>query len=127
MMNKIILTTVLVFLGVFAQAEDKPLVFICHKGLHYDKKEVTYAFKAYLDEPRPIDNKDLFSSMLNFIHYTPERYKKTWHKMYFRRALFIPKMAENDAEVIAWVAKSYGGVGYVHSVPNNPKVEVCGQ
>jgi hypothetical protein len=103
------------------------LVFICHKGLNYSKVEVMYAFKGYLDEPRPIDNQQLFASMLKTINYTPQKYHKMWEKMYFRRALFVPKVAADDAGVIKWVESNYAGVGYVHAEPkDNPKVEVCG-
>jgi hypothetical protein len=123
----VLLVALTVFVGRPARAAGGSLVFICHAGLHYSMAEVKYAFKGYLDEPRPIDNKPLFKAMLDFIEYTPDRYTKTWDKMYFRRALFIPKMANSDAEVIKWVAASYGGVGYVSVAPkNNPSVEVCG-
>lgn len=116
--------------GVFlanAMAKEEKLVFICHPGLNYSEAEVTYAFKAYLDEPRPVDNRRLFSAMLKHIGYTEEKYKRIWAKMYFRRALFTPKMMESDKEVIDWVANSYGGLGYVSEAPRgNAAVEVCG-
>ena len=107
--------------------EAQPLVFICHKGLHYSRVEVMYAFKGYLDEPRPVDNKSLFPVMLKEIGYTPEKYDALWKKMYFRRALFMPKMGKNDESTINWVSQNYAGIGYVKKAPlNNPDVEVCG-
>jgi len=110
-----------------ALGSNDELVFICHKGMHYSRIEVIYSFKGYLDEPRPIDNKPLFETMLKYIDYTPEKYRKTWGKMFFRRALFVPKRLDTDAEVIRWVAASYGGIGYVHSAPQGVNdVEVCG-
>ncbi len=122
-----ILMTMGFSLGAKADDGDQKLTFICHKGLHYTKAEVTYDFKAYLDEPRPVDNRPLFASMLKTIGYSQERYEKMWSKMFFRRALFIPKMMDGDAGVINWVSHNYGGVGYVKTAPtNNPNVEICG-
>ncbi len=119
----------LVVLCASAQAKetDSGFTFICHKGLNYTHTEIMYAFKGFLDEPRPIDNQSLFPQMLKEINYTKERYKKNWDKNFFRRALFIPRMVNSDADVIRWVAASYAGIGYVHEAPrNNPNVEACG-
>ena len=108
-------------------AESKRLVFICHKGLNYSMQEVQFAFKGYLDEPRPIDNRPLFKEMLNFIGYTDLRYKRVWSKMFFRRGLFKPRVVATDEEVIQWVSASYAGVGYVSVAPqDHPNVEICG-
>ena len=108
-------------------AESKGLVFICHKGLHYTEQEVKFAFKGYLDEPRPIDNRPLFKEMLKFIGYSDWRYKRVWSKMFFRRGLFKPRTVQTDEEVIQWVAASDAGVGYISAAPHgNSQVEVCG-
>ena len=112
------------FEGTNAHANS--LVFICHKGTHYSKINVEYAFKGYLDEPRPVDNKLLFDDMLKQIGYTPAKYKKIWGKMFFRRALFIPFVKSSDEGVIDWVANNSTGIGYVSKAPNHPNVEVCG-
>ena len=75
-----------------------------------------------------VNNGPLFSQMLKFIDYSPDRYKKVWNKMYFRRALFIPKKVGTDKEVIDWVGANGTGVGYVSEFPqNNPNVEICGK
>ena len=126
MLKKLFMAVIILGSASFAKA-DTPLVFICHTGMHYSKAEVGFTYKSFLDEPRPIDNKPLFKAMLNFIGYTPERYKKVWNKMYFRRALFIPRKMDTDQEVIDWVATNDAGVGYVSVAPkNNSNVEVCG-
>ena len=102
------------------------IIFICHKGQNYSADEVKYAFKGYLDEPRPVDNKALFKSMLDFIGYSSTKYDKIWQKMYFRRGLFPPSMMSSDDKVVQYVASSEGGVGYVSTPPKNPNVEICG-
>lgn len=131
-MNLIVMAVILTWVGLSQGARadtNKPgFVFICHKGLHYNEAEMSFAFKGYLDEPRPVDNRKLKREMLKYIGYTEAKYHKIWDKMYFRRGLFQPKTMADDAEVIQWVAASYGGVGYVSQAPaNNPNVEVCGQ
>lgn len=128
--NLIVTLMILTWVGLSApvRAAKPDFVFICHKGLHYNEAEMGFAFKGYLDEPRPVDNRKLKHEMLKYIGYTEAKYKKIWDKMYFRRGLFQPKTLSDDAEVIQWVAASYGGVGYVSSAPsNNPNVEVCGK
>lgn len=113
-----------------ASGPRRSLVFICHKGLHYDKSEVIYAFKAYSDESRPVDNRPLFPYMLKYIKFTALRYKNQWSKMTFRRALFVPKMVNSDADAIKWVAGNDAAVSYISSTSlplTNPDVEVCGK
>ena len=108
----------------------RSLVFICHKGLHYNKSEVIYAFKAYSDESRPLDNRPLFPYMLKYIKFTALRYKNQWSKMTFRRALFVPKMVNSDADAIKWVSGNEAAVSYISSTSlplTNPDVEVCGK
>jgi hypothetical protein len=95
--------------------------------MNYSRAEVLMTFKGQLDEPRPIDNRTLFREMLNVIKYDAARYEHTWSKQVFRRALFYPKVVNDDEAVIQWVASSYAGIGYVHEAPrNNRDVEVCG-
>ncbi len=108
-----------------AQADD--LVFICHKGLRYDAEQVRFAYKGLLDEPRPVDNRILFGSLLSFLHVDAVKYKKMWDRNYFRRGLVAPKLKANDEEVIEYVARRSTGIGYVSVAPNNPDIEVCGR
>ncbi len=137
MFNKLIyliaLTLFCCLSGQGAKAEKSDLVFICHKGMKYSEGEVKFAFKGYLDEPRPIDNTPLKEDMLKYIGYTKadgsadeSKYNKVWGKMFFRRALFVPQKVHTDEEVVNWVAHVDGGIGYVRSTPSNPNVEVCG-
>jgi len=111
----------------YAGEVKSPLVFICHKGLGYTAAEVKFAYRGYLDEPRPVDNVPLFHSMLDYIGYSSTRYQKIWNKMFFRRGLFVPKKMATDQEVVNWVAANYAGIGYVTAAPaGNPNIEVCG-
>jgi hypothetical protein len=108
-----------------AHADD--IVFICHKGLHYDRSEVRLAYRGLLDEPHVVDNAALFGGLLKFLGVTSAKYRKLWERNYFRRGLVMPKLKHSDEAVIDFVASHSTGIGYVSAAPNNPEVEVCGR
>ena len=126
-MQKIIISTFLL-LGSAVQTHAADLVFICHKGMGYSEKEMQKTFLAQLDEPHVSDNAALKGKMLAWIHSDEKRYKKTWDRNYFRRALNVPVLKHSDAEVIEFVASHGEGVGYVSAAPvGHDDVEVCGK
>lgn len=57
----------------------------------------------------------------------PQRYNTLWVKKAFRDALIPPAMKASDIEVLEFVKRTRGGVGYVSSVPRDQDVIVVGK
>ena len=104
------------------------MVFICNaEGKQMNLSEVRYAYRGYLDEPHPVDNKLLQGDLLKWLGQTKQQYERHWNKMLFRRALVPPKLLANDAEVIEAVAADSVAVGYVTVAPRDARVKICGK
>ena len=71
----------------------------------------------------PVDNAALQESFLaNLLQMDSVRYNRIWIKKLFRDGLSRPAIKSGDVEVIAFVKRMPGGVGYVSSVPPGVKV-----
>jgi hypothetical protein len=66
----------------------------------------------------PVDNASIQEVFLaNALRMDPGRYNTIWTKKSFREGLNPPFVKSGDAEVLEFVRKTPGGVGYVSSPP----------
>ncbi len=71
----------------------------------------------------PVDNANVQSQFLaNVMKVDVAKYGSIWIKKSFRDGLIPPAMKSGDAEVLEYVKKTAGAVGYVGSAPNGVKV-----
>ena len=71
----------------------------------------------------PVDNASLQESFLaNFLQMDTVRYNHIWTKKLFRDGLSQPAIKSGDVEVIAFVKRTPGAIGYISSVPPGVKV-----
>lgn len=114
--------TFMLLCGVeFAQAKD--LYLICHPSVTL---ELSDARDVYLGDKQvagsskliPVDNAAAQPEFLSkTLQMEPTKYKTVWMKKSFRDGLAIPPVKSGDAEVIAFVRKAPGAVGYVSTPP----------
>jgi hypothetical protein len=76
----------------------------------------------------PIDNQ---SAQIDFaakvLSMNVDRYNTLWIKKAFRDALNPPAVKATDAEVLEFVKRTHGAVGYVSSPPRDKGVVVVGK
>lgn len=66
----------------------------------------------------PVDNASVQEAFLaNALRMDPGRYNTIWTKKSFREGLNPPYVKTGDAEVLEFVRKTPGGIGYVSSAP----------
>jgi ABC-type phosphate transport system substrate-binding protein len=71
----------------------------------------------------PVDNAALQESFLAKLMQTDtNKYNRIWTKKLFRDGLAQPAMKSGDAEVIAYVKRTLGAIGYVSSTPSGVKI-----
>lgn len=72
---------------------------------------------------RPVDNAGAQDAFLSDVmHMTGTAYASAWTKKAFRQGLTQPPMYSGDAEVIDFVRRNEGAVGYARSAPSGVKV-----
>lgn len=72
----------------------------------------------------PVDNAALQESFLSkYMNMAGDKYNSIWTKKSFRDGLTPPAVKSGDAEVIDYVKRTNGAVGYVSSAP--PGVNVA--
>ena len=72
---------------------------------------------------RPVDNAEAQETFLaSVMHMTGPAYASAWTKKAFRQGLTQPPMYSRDAEVIDFVRRTEGAVGYARSAPSGVKV-----
>jgi hypothetical protein len=72
---------------------------------------------------RPVDNAEAQETFLSSVmHMTGIAYATAWTKKAFRQGLTQPPMYSGDAEVIEFVRRNEGAVGYARSAPSGVKV-----
>ena len=72
---------------------------------------------------RPVDNAGAQEAFLaEVLHLSPTAYGASWTKKAFRQGLAQPPLQANDAEVIEFVRRTEGAVGYVKAAPPGVKV-----
>ena len=99
------------------------VVVISHPGTVIsagDVKDVFLGEKQFAGGTKliPVDNASLQDSFLSkFLDMARSKYSSAWTKKSFRDGLTPPAMKSGDAEVIDFVKRNPGAVGYVSSAP----------
>jgi hypothetical protein len=76
----------------------------------------------------PVDNQAAQAEfVVKALAMNPQRYNTLWVKKAFRDALAPPLVKATDAEVLEFVKRTRGAVGYVSSVPRDNDVTVVGK
>jgi hypothetical protein len=76
----------------------------------------------------PVDNQAAFSEfVVKALGMNPQRYNILWVKKAFRDALNPPAVKTGDVEVLEFVRRTRGAVGYVSSVPRDKEISVVGK
>ncbi|MFZ5523220.1 MAG: phosphate ABC transporter substrate-binding protein [Pseudomonadota bacterium] len=99
------------------------VVVISHPGIAIsagDVKDVFLGEKQFAGGTKliPVDNASLQDSFLSkFLDMARSKYSSAWTKKSFRDGLTPPAMKSGDAEVIDFVKRNPGAIGYVSSAP----------
>jgi hypothetical protein len=73
----------------------------------------------------PVDNQSLQGEFVTkALSMAAQRYIALWVRKAFRDALNPPQVKANDAEVVAFVRQTPGGIGYVAAPPREGQVSV---
>jgi len=76
----------------------------------------------------PVDNQAAISEfVVKALGMNPQRYNTLWVKKAFRDALNPPAVKTGDFEVLEFVRRTRGAVGYVSSVPRDKEISVVGK
>jgi hypothetical protein len=76
----------------------------------------------------PVDNQAALSEfVVKALGMNPQRYNTLWVKKAFRDALNPPAVKASDFEVLEFVKRTRGAVGYVSSVPRDKEISVIGK
>lgn len=123
--------TTVVFLMIFlfaACAAAADIYVISNQGLSITPDEVKDVFlgeKQFSGSARlvPVDNASVQEAALpKILKMDAAKYNTYWTKKSFRDGVQPPPVKNSDAEVIAFVKNTPGGVGYVKSSPAGVKV-----
>ena len=104
------------------------VVVISHPGTTLsagDVKDVFLGDKQFAGGTKltPVDNASLQENFLSkFLDMSRNKYSSAWTKKSFRDGLTPPAMKSGDAEVIDYVRRTPGAVGYVSSAPSGVNV-----
>ena len=98
------------------------VVVISHPGISLsgEVKEVFLGEKQFHGNTKliPVDNAELQESFLHkFMQMNATKYNSIWTKKSFRDGLTPPAMKSGDAEVIEYIKRTPGAIGYVSSKP----------
>ena len=114
--------------GSLGHAQAPSLYLIGGQGVSLsggEIKEVYLGEKVFSDSVRlvPVDNTAARAAFLNkVIGMTANKYESIWTKKAFRDALNPPTVLSTDAQVIDFVKKTAGAVGYVSTPPSGVTV-----
>jgi hypothetical protein len=76
----------------------------------------------------PVDNQAAQAEfVVKALAMNPQRYNTLWVKKAFRDALAPPLVKATDAEVLEFVKRTRGAIGYVSSVPRDNDVTIVGK
>ena len=101
------------------QAHAQSVVVICHPSVTLSAAEIKDVFLgekqlAGATKLVPVDNNSLQEAFLGkIVHMDPAKYSGHWTKKSFRDGLTAPAVKGSDAEVIEFVKRTPGAVGYV--------------
>lgn len=123
---KLISIAALILFVQTAQASD--VVVIANAGVSLSASEVRDVFlgdKQFSGNTKliPVDNSAAQENFLsNVLQISSSKYTSTWMKKAFRDGLTAPAMKSSDAEVIEFVKRTKGAVGYVGSSPSGVNI-----
>lgn len=98
-------------------------VVICHPSASLsaaDVKDIFLGDKQLAGSTKlvPVDNSSAQEAFLaKFIHIEATKYANAWTKKTFREGITAPPVKGSDAEVIEFVKRTPGAVGYVKTAP----------
>ena len=95
-----------------------------------DIREIYLGDKEFSGDVRlvPVDNQATQAEfVVKVLAMNPQRYNTLWVKKAFRDALTPPLVKATDSEVLEFVKRTRGAVGYVSSVPRDNDVIVVGK
>ena len=95
-----------------------------------DVRELYLGDKEFSGQVRlvPVDNQAALSEfVVKALGMNPQRYNTLWVKKAFRDALNPPALKTGDFEVLEFVKRTRGAVGYVSSVPRDKEISVVGK
>lgn len=104
------------------------VVIISHPGTIIQAREITEVFlgeKQFAGSIKliPIDNAALQANFLpKALKMDVKKYNNIWTKKSFRDGLIPPVVKVGDTEVIDFVTRTPGAIGYVSSSPNGLNV-----
>jgi len=122
------IATVLLALLLPQLAHAADVVVISHPGTSITAGDVSDIFlgeKQFAGGTKlvPVDNASLQDSFLSkYLDMAKSKYSSAWTKKSFRDGLTPPAMKSGDAEVIDFVKRNPGTVGYVSSAPSGVNV-----
>src|SRR5438876_12304263 len=95
-----------------------------------DVRELYLGDKEFSGQVRlvPVDNQAALSEfVVKALGMNPQRYNTLWVKKEFRDALNPLARKTGDCEVLEFVKRTRGAVGYVSSVPRDKEISVVGK
>ena len=126
--KRIILGSGLIGLAVSAAAMASDVYVIAHSSVELSQSEIKAVFKgeqqfAGLIKLVPVDNTAVQSDFLDkALDMEASRYGAMWIKKSFRGGLAAPETKSGDAEVIYFVNRTPGAVGYLSAPAAGAKV-----
>jgi hypothetical protein len=95
-----------------------------------DIREIYLGDKEFSGDVRlvPVDNQSVLPEfVVKALGMNPQRYSTLWVKKAFRDALNPPALKATDSEVLEFVKRTRGAVGYISSVPRDQEIAVVGK
>jgi hypothetical protein len=95
-----------------------------------DIREIYLGDKEFSGSTRlvPVDNQAAQAEFsVKVLAMSLDRYNTLWTKKAFRDALTPPAVKVTDSEVLDFIRRTRGAVGYVSSVPQDKNVSVVGK
>jgi hypothetical protein len=117
-----------VILGLTLGAAQAQVVVICHPSVTLSADDVRDVFLGEKQlsgaiKLQPVDNAvELASFLTKFLSMEPAKYSSAWAKKAFRDGITAPPLKTSDADVVEFVKRTPGGVGYVKSAPTGVSV-----
>lgn len=127
-LSKVILFFALMSLGFAGWCAAADLYIITNSGINVmpsDVREIFLGEKQFSGSAKlvPVDNAAAQERFLSKVmNMSVTAYNASWTKKSFRDGLTPPALKSSDAEVIEFVRRTPGAIGYVSSNPNNVNV-----
>ena len=111
----------LVTSGWGLEASVSGVAVICHPGTNISDTEVSEIYKGvkrFSESQKlfPIDNAEVQDEFIrNLLELDIGSYHSIWEKLAFQDGVVPPKRVSNDREVLEFVEKHPGAIGYIHT------------